>query len=78
MLYEHVQDFDLLCNAHFTQEIFKTGTECAQKLKELYGCSQNVISEHFFFYSKQLAYVASGGVNRVILLFLPSGKTVLM
>lgn len=73
-----MQDFELLYDAHFAQEIFKTGTECARKLKKLYGCSQNVISERFFFYSKQLVCVASGGIDRVILLFLPSGKTVLM
>lgn len=49
-----MQDFDPLYGSHFTQGIFKTGTECARKLKELRDCSQNVISDHFVFCSKQL------------------------
>lgn len=48
------------------------------KLKVVCDYSQNVISEHFVFYSKQLVCVASGGTDRVIVLCFPSGKTVLM
>lgn len=48
------------------------------KLKEVCDYVQNVISEHFVFYSKQLVCVASGGIAGVILLRFPCGKTVLV
>lgn len=47
------------------------------KLKEVCDYVQNVISEHFVFYSKQLVSVASGGIDRVILLCFPRGKNCL-
>lgn len=48
------------------------------KLQEICDHVQNVISEHFVFYSKQLVRVASGGIDGVTLLCFPHGKTVLM
>lgn len=48
------------------------------KLKGVCDYVQNVIFEHFVFYSKQLVHVASGGTDGVILLCFPRGKTVLM
>lgn len=48
------------------------------KLKEVCDYIQNVICEHFVFYSKQLVRVASEGIVRVILLHFPCGKTVLV
>lgn len=63
-----MEDFDPLYNTHFTHEVFKGGTKCAKNLREVCHYSQNVISEHFVFYIKQLVCVASGGIDRVILL----------
>lgn len=40
-----------------------------RRLKEICDYSQNVISEHFVFYGKQLVCVASGGLDRIIRLF---------